>query len=138
MDLKKEIILNREKNMDNISNAVAYACGIPKKELLSRQRFRHLVDARKMMYKLIKEIYDYPLMVMGRFFGKNHATILHQISEHDKLIRYDKLYESRYIQILDLITSDPEKFTTQKLLLKEKEYYEERLKSINIKLMRDE
>lgn len=138
MDIKKEIVLNREKNMDNICNAVSYATGISKKDLVSQQRHRHIVDSRKMMYKLIKEIYDYPLTTMGRFFNKHHATIIHQIAEHDKMMTYDKLYESRYKQILGLITTSADQFTTKKLLLKEKEYYEERLLSINQKLLQHE
>jgi len=96
---------------------------------------RNLVDARKTIFKLIREIYGYPYLVMGRFFKKNHATIIHQINTHDQLMLTDKNYRLTYNETLDLITKDADQFSTQKLLLKEKEYYQKRLEDINSKIL---
>jgi len=138
MDFDKEIELTRNRNMDNIVNAVSYNSGIKKKELISKSRLRHTVDARKMIYKLVRDIYGYSLLVMGKYFGKNHATIIHQIREHDKLVVLDKNYEARYRQIMELILADSDQFSTQRLLLKEKEYYQKRLEDINSKILSNE
>ena len=138
MNIDKELIMTRDKNMDNIVNAVSYITKTSKKDLLSTSRLRNIVDARKTIFKLIREIYGYPYLVMGRFFKKNHATIIHQINSHDQLMVTDKNYRLTYNETLDLITKDADQFTTSKLLLKEKEYYQTRLDEINSKLLKDE
>ncbi|WP_340155904.1 helix-turn-helix domain-containing protein [uncultured Winogradskyella sp.] len=110
MNIDKELIMTRDKNMDNIVNAVSYITKTSKKDLLSTSRLRNIVDARKTIFKLIREIYGYPYLVMGRFFKKNHATIIHQINSHDQLMVTDKNYRLTYNETLDLITKDADQF----------------------------
>ena len=57
MNIDKELIMTRDKNMDNIVNAVSYITKTSKKDLLSTSRLRNIVDARKTIFKLIREIY---------------------------------------------------------------------------------
>lgn len=137
MELSEEIKFTRNKNIENIVNCISHCSRIPKKELISKNRQRHLVDARKMMYKLIREIYGYPILHIAKHFKKNHATLIHQMREHDKLMDLDTRYAEKFNEIMELLLEDTSAFTTNKMLMQEKEYYKKRIAEINEKLLNE-
>lgn len=88
------------KNLDEIINATCIVCNLSREEFFSRERLRYLVDARRIAYSAIRDIYGTPLLEMGRYFSKNHATILHHLRAHRDLIQWDEGYSNRYKAVL--------------------------------------
>jgi len=136
-ELKQIVKHTREENMINIINSVSYVLKIDKKEIYSSLRLRHLVDARRICYVLIRELYHYPLLTISKHFKKNHATILHQMKVHETLVKFDKAYQSNFLEIKNMLVDDTG-FNSQKVLLNEKAYYLNKLNEINDKLLENE
>lgn len=136
-ELRSLVKQTRDKNIINIINSVSHVLLIDKKDIYSSRRLRHLVDARRLCYVLIREVFNYPYMQIAKHFNKNHATIIHQIKVHETLINYDKSYYNNYLKIKNLLIDDTG-FNSQNILINEKNYYLSKLNEINIKLMSNE
>ena len=136
-ELRSLVKQTREKNMSNVITSVSHVLHLELKEIYSESRLRHLVDARRLCYVLIRELFDYPLMTIANHFSKNHATIIHQLKVHETLLSYDKAYSSNYLEIKNMLIDDSG-FNSQKVLLNEKYYYLDKLNEINVKLMSNE
>tara|TARA_R100001086_G_C11766973_1_gene239753 strand:- start:274 stop:699 length:426 start_codon:yes stop_codon:yes gene_type:complete len=134
-EIKKLLIEQRKANMSNVINAVSYTNSISVESILDKSRIRPIVDARRFCYVLIREIYGYPYQVISKFFGKNHATIMHQLEVHSTLMKYDKHYSDNYIQIKNTLIDD-DGFNSESILMKERSYYLEKLEEINSKLIK--
>ena len=137
VELKELVLTTRTKNMANIIDSVSYVLKICVDDIYSKSRLRHLVDARRLCYVLIREIYNYPLLVISKHFGKNHATIIHQLRVHETLKEYDKAYSDNYLEIKNTLVDDSG-FNSQRILLDEKSYYLQKLNEINDKLIVNE
>ena len=101
-------ILNQENkyaHMDSIVEFVCLVTKINKNQLLGRKRDRMLIDAKRMSYAAIKEIYDYPLTVIGGFFRMDHTSVLHHLKAHKNLLEWDSSYSEKYNNLLDVIQS---------------------------------
>ena len=96
---------NRHAHMDSIVEFVCLVTKISKNELLGRKRHRMLIDAKRMSYAAIKEIYDYPLTVIGGFFHMDHASIIHHLKAHKNLLEWDSSYSEKYNNLLSVIQS---------------------------------
>lgn len=67
---------------------------IEKDGLLTKKRYRHLIDKRSYLYYLLREE-GFTLERIGKMFDKDHATILNGIKKHEyytavKDYSYDK------------------------------------------------
>ena len=91
------------KQMDFVVQMVCEITHLTRTELFSRARDRHLVDARRLAYSLIRELFGTPYLKMGSYFGKNHASIIHSIKTHKNLLEYDNLYRGRYVRTFRLM-----------------------------------
>jgi len=133
-NLKKIILDQKNRNMQNVLTAVSYVNSISEESIMDKSRIRPLVDARRFCYVLIREIYGYPYQTISKFFDKNHATIIHQLEVHKTLMKYDKHYGNNYIQIKNTLIDD-DGFNSESILMKEKTYYLKKVEEINSKLM---
>jgi chromosomal replication initiation ATPase DnaA len=133
-NLKEMIAAQKNRNMQNVLTAVSYVNSISEESIMDKSRIRPLVDARRFCYVLIREIYGYPYQTISGFFGKNHATIIHQLEVHKTLMKYDKHYSNNYIQIKNTLIDDTG-FNSESILMKEKTYYLKKVEEINSKLM---
>ena len=76
----------------------ASVCGIEPNELMSKSRKRTIVTARQMAIHRIHFL-SRPMPnatrpssgEIGRYFGKDHTTVLHSIDTVNGLLRYDNL-----------------------------------------------
>lgn len=131
MELDDLLVETKKRNMDNVVNAVCYHTKTSKTRVLSKSRERHYVDCRRLVFTLIREIYNYPLLTIGRHFGKNHATIIHQLKVHKQLCGYSNEYSKSYNTIKHLLVVDQDSFTVSKILVEEREYYQKMLNNVN-------
>lgn len=91
------------KQMDFVTNMVCEITHLSRAELHSRNRDRHLVDARRLAYALIRELFGTPYLIMGKYFGKNHASVIHALKTHKNLLDYDDIYRGRYVRTFRLM-----------------------------------
>ena len=89
-------------DMHDVVRAVCIVVKISEPAFFTRERFRHLTDARRLAYAAIREVYGYPLAEIGRYFRKHHATIIHQIRQHRNLVEWDTAYAENYKSVLKL------------------------------------
>ena len=134
MELKEAVHQTGKKNMDRITDAVCAYLDIPKARILSKSRERHLVDARRMIYNMIRSTYGYSLNSIGIHFKKNHATIIHGIRTHKHLCKYDSHYKKYYSEALGFVLSGWQSDETNIVLLQKKYYFESMLKSVNTQI----
>ena len=83
--------------MDKIVQAVAGVHGLSIDEMHGTKRDRHLVDARRQAAVIIKDLLGYASTYIGRYFNKNHATILHHLKANKQIIDYDYIYRDKFI-----------------------------------------
>lgn len=97
--------------MDKIVQAVAGVHGLTIDEMHGTKRDRHLVDARRQAAVIIKDLLGYASTYIGRYFNKNHATILHHLKANKQIIDYDYIYRDKFIlaknTALDFIDKEP-------------------------------
>lgn len=97
--------------IDKIVQAVAGVHGLTIEEMHSSKRDRHLIDARRQAVVVIKDLLGYASTYIGRYFNKNHATILHHIKAHRQIIEYDYIYRDKFIlaknTAIDFIDREP-------------------------------
>ena len=77
----------RHKEAIHIIQVICKALGINFKHLIGQKRQRHLVDARRVCYVLLKERMQLPAIVIGSYFNRDHASILHHLKSHDMLYK---------------------------------------------------
>jgi len=102
----------RHKEATHTINSVAKALGIKTKTLMSKTRHRHLVDARRVCYVLLKEKMQLPAIVIGSYFDRDHASVLHHLKSHDMLYKtyfdYRILYDKakKYMDNNEYVEND--------------------------------
>jgi len=62
-----------------------------------RSRKRHLVDARKIYFKLCRELTKKSLTEIGRSMERDHASVLHNIRSCKDLFQTDPEFKRNYI-----------------------------------------
>lgn len=94
---RKNSRLTRSVYVAEIFNTVCEVGGITKDVLLSKNRGLHLVDLRKIGYWLLRNGSEFTFSItdIARVFGKNHATIINQLSQFNDLYKYDKAFENK-------------------------------------------
>jgi len=101
--------ITREDSMnDSMDSVVEFVClvtQVNKNDLLGRKRNRVLIDAKRMCYSAIREIYNYPLTSIGGFFRMDHTSVLHHLKAHKNLLEWDSSYSEKYNNLLTVIQS---------------------------------
>ena len=77
------------KEAKHIIFIVSKALSIPMKKLLSNSRKRQIVDIRRICYVILKQKMDLPAVIIGSYFNKDHANILHHLNSHEILYKTD-------------------------------------------------
>ncbi len=96
---KKELT----KQMDFIVGLVCDITHLSRQELFSKARQRHLVDARRLAFALMRELFGLPYQTISKHFAMNHASIIHSIKLHKNLLEFDAVYRGRYTKIFRLM-----------------------------------
>ena len=95
-----------------LTDVVEEFSGIKKEELISKRRFRHLVEPRMMCSNLMKE--NHPrlsLEQIGSMLNVDHSSVLYHIKMHKLLMaQKDGTYKKIYGQISDEYMKELAKF----------------------------
>ena len=86
----------RHKEALHTIQILSKSLGVHIKKLTGPSRFRDLVDARRICYVLLRERMGLPAVVIGSYFNRDHASILHNINAHEPLYRMYFDYRIKY------------------------------------------
>ena len=76
-----------------------------------RSRKIEYIKGRMICYKILREECHFSLADIGRYFKRNHATVLNALKEFDAISFYDKKFKQDYESICAL-WGDPEREET--------------------------
>ena len=79
-----------------------------REQILSNKRDRKLVEARQIAMYIMRKYNLYSsLSDIGKFFNRDHSTVIHGLNNVEGLLSYDKSYKSKLINVESLaITQD--------------------------------
>jgi chromosomal replication initiator protein len=87
---------------DLVRRKVAQAWGVSPEALQSKRRTKDLTVPRQVAMFLIKELFDLPLVEIGRLFGgRDHSTVIHSISKVEAEMAEDEAFRERIGQVRD-------------------------------------
>ncbi|MBW3627703.1 MAG: chromosomal replication initiator protein DnaA [Gemmatimonadetes bacterium] len=81
---------------DLVRRKVAEAWGVSAEGLQSKKRTKDLTVPRQVAMYLIKDLFDTPLVEIGRLFGgRDHSTVIHSISKVEEDMANDVAFRER-------------------------------------------
>ncbi len=81
---------------DLVRRRVAEAWGVTAEALQSKKRTKDLTVPRQVAMYLIKELFDLPLVEIGKLFGgRDHSTVIHSISKVEEELQTDGGFRER-------------------------------------------
>ena len=86
--------------LDALDKAVQEVFGNNLEHFFAPSRKREICDVRKIALKIFRDETDYPYQVIGRMFGKHHATIIHNVRWAEEYIKTDKKFAHDYKLLL--------------------------------------
>lgn len=69
-------------------------------QLRAKTRVREVVEARQMIFHCLRANTDMSLNEIGKYYGKDHATVLHGQRNVDNLLDIDKTFRIKYLHML--------------------------------------
>jgi len=88
---------------EDVINTVCFYCKITKSELIERTRKMIIVDARKLVSKILRDR-NYTFSAIGGMLGNlNHASIIHYCRSAENLITTDNVFRTSYENIVEII-----------------------------------
>jgi chromosomal replication initiator protein len=81
---------------ERVRQAVAEGWGTTPDALQSKRRTKDLTVPRQVAMFLIKELFDLPLVEIGRLFGgRDHSTVIHSIAKVEEDMTTDPAFRQR-------------------------------------------
>lgn len=117
--LKQQQELENEREMfwSALEDVTCSVLGVPSQALYTVTRKREIVNARQIIFFLVRPCYMLSLDSIGKHYGKDHATVIHGIRQVSGHIETDKEFRStveRVCYILDEMGyAKPMKFFTK-------------------------
>jgi chromosomal replication initiator protein len=85
---------------DVVRRRVAEAWGVTPDALQSKTRTKNLTVPRQVAMYLIKDIFDLPLVEIGKLFGgRDHSTVIHSVSKVEQELLHDPPLRQRVDEI---------------------------------------
>lgn len=78
------------KSLKNIVNTIFLV------DIDEHTRHRRIVDARRAYARILKDA-GFSYQHIGKTLGKNHATVIHYVKSVDDLIRFDSIFEKKFM-----------------------------------------
>lgn len=91
---------------DKIKSEICRRYNLDWSVIEGRSRIRKVVDARRLYCGVLRNIFRLTFQEIGDILNKNHATILHGITQHDTFVRILKSYKRNYEEIESTLMID--------------------------------
>jgi chromosomal replication initiator protein len=93
---------------ERVRDRVAAAWGVSPEALQSKKRTKDLTVPRQVAMFLIKEMFDLPLVEIGRLFGgRDHSTVIHSVDKVEEDVQRDPELRRRVQEIRSALTDRP-------------------------------
>lgn len=76
----------------DILKIIADETGSTISELVSRKRYRHLVDSRQLFCYIMRKRFGLTYSTIGSFLDRDHATAIHGFKSHSDKFKFDRKY----------------------------------------------
>jgi hypothetical protein len=97
--------LTKERD-DKIKSEICKRYNLEWYRIQSKSRVRLIVDARRLYCGILRNIFRLTFQEIGDMLNKNHATILHNINQHDTFVKILKSYKKNYEEIESILMLD--------------------------------
>tara|TARA_R110000803_G_scaffold76454_1_gene141074 strand:+ start:13224 stop:13799 length:576 start_codon:yes stop_codon:yes gene_type:complete len=82
--------------MDNLNKIERFVNSNLNIEIGTNTRKREIVDGRFLFFSLARKCTELSLDKIGKYFGKDHATVLHGVNMFNNVVNLDKKYKDLY------------------------------------------
>ena len=89
-------------DIEIICDAVAV---VTKADPMAKNRLRENVDARRIVYKVSRDMLNLTYIRIAKYFDKNHASVLHGLKHFDALFETDRDFRNNYNAVMQVISS---------------------------------
>ena len=96
-------VKNYSAEVQGVSQAVGSLYGLDFEQMISINRRRELVDARKIMSVLLRNVYKLTFSKIGAILQRDHTTMLHYYRDHENLMETDRDYKHFYNTALSAV-----------------------------------
>jgi|LUMQ01.1.fsa_nt_gb chromosomal replication initiation ATPase DnaA len=98
----KDLVEEKEQ-VEAILKCASFIHNIPKEQFLTRSRERRLIDMRRMVYAVLRELLNMGYSKIGSIFKINHATVIHHYKQHKIYIEVDRFYRDKFESLLEIV-----------------------------------
>ena len=96
-------VKNYSAEVQGVSQVVGSLYGLDFEQMISINRRRDLVDARKIMSVLLRNVYKLTFSKIGAILQRDHTTMLHYYRDHENLMETDRDYKHFYNTALSAV-----------------------------------
>jgi len=97
--------LTKERD-DKIKSEICRRYDVSWISIESRSRVRLVVDARRMYCGILRNTFGITYTQIAKTLNKNHATILHNVNQHNNFIKILKSYKLNFEEIEAMLIED--------------------------------
>jgi|GEM_PF-3482128 len=88
---------------EKILTAVCVGLKIDHKALVGKCRTREISDARKIAFRLLRDLSSMTLVQIGRLFNKEHSTVVHSLDAYNELYEVDPAFREKVLRVKRLL-----------------------------------
>ena len=96
-------VKNYSAETRGVAQVVGSLYGLDFEQIISINRRRDLVDARKIMSVLLRNVYKLTFSKIGAILQRDHTTMLHYYRDHENLMETDRDYKHFYNTALSAV-----------------------------------
>ena len=103
-DIKKEDYISEQFKRESAKVAIDKVCGrfdVTRTDLIGRSREARIAEARNILFYILHKVYKLTSTDTGRFFRRNHATVLSGANRIAGFIEFDKSYEEEISKLIN-------------------------------------
>ena len=97
--------LTKERD-DKIKSEICRRYDVRWISIESKRRVRLVVDARRMYCGILRNTFGITYTLIAKILNKNHATILHNVNQHNNFIKILKSYKLNFEEIEAMLIED--------------------------------
>jgi hypothetical protein len=97
--------LTKERD-EKIQNEICKRYNLDWDRIKSKSRVRIVVDARRLYCGILRNTCGLRYQEIANILNKNHATILHNVGQHDIFVKLLKSYKKNFEEIESLLIED--------------------------------
>lgn len=96
---------SRKASEQKMIEIIAEVYQVDKSFHMIKKRSKHLVDARRVLCKLLVNQYGWTKVATGKFLDKDHTSVIHCIKSFDNLYETDEQFRDNANEVFERIQS---------------------------------